>query len=325
MNVKPKKSGYGVLMLNMGGPGSEAEIKDYLFRLFSDPLIIRLPGFLRRPLARLIASRRKKKAAARYALIGGKSPLGEETAAQAKALEKALDLPVSYAMRYTRPYVSNALQTLQDRGVTQLLVLPLYPQYSQATTMSGLNDFMDHRQPNLPYLFIEEHYDHPPYIKTITHLLSESLEQADPSLKTTVLFAAHSIPMRQVKEGDPYVDHVKATVASVVREKALLFHHTLAFQSKIGPVKWQGPSLPDALVKLRKELVEQIIVVPISFVSENLETLYDLDIEFKELCLSSGIKKYLRVPTPGTHPMYIDGLAELIKHEIILWEKKNAR
>lgn len=325
MNMKTKKSGYGVLLLNMGGPGSEAEIKDYLFRLFSDPLIIRLPGFLRGPLAHWIAYRRKRKAAARYALIGGKSPLGEETAAQTGELETVLDLPVTYAMRYTRPYVSNAIQTLLDRGVKQLLVLPLYPQYSQATTMSALNDFMDHRRPDLPYLFIEEHYNHPPYIKTVAHLLGKSLEDADPSLKTTVLFAAHSIPMRQVKDGDPYVQHVNATVASVVRDKALLFHHTLAFQSKIGPVKWQGPSLEESLEQLRNELVEQLVVVPISFVSENLETLYDLDIDFKKKALASGIKKYIRVPTPGTHPMYINGLAQLIRQEIKLWEAKNAR
>jgi ferrochelatase len=309
----------------MGGPGSEGEIYDYLLRLFSDPLIIRLPVFLRGPLARVLAWRRKRKVAARYALIGGKSPLGEETAAQAQDLEAALKFPVTYAMRYTRPFVSSALQTLIDRGVKRLVVLPLYPQYSQATTMSALADFMDHRRPDMPYLFIEEHYNHEPYVKVMAYLLGESLKEADPGLKTTVLFAAHSIPMMQVKDGDPYVEHVKATVASVVRARALLFHHTLAFQSRFGPVKWQGPSLEESLDQLRREQVEQLVVQPISFVSENLETLYDLDIQFKKQCLSAGIKNYIRVPAPGTHPMYIEALASLVRHEIIDWEAHYAR
>jgi len=305
----------GVLLMNMGGPGSVEEIEPYLYRLFSDPYIIGLPAFLRKPLAKLMASRRQANAAARYNRIGGKSPLLEETLAQARALENTLDLPVGVAMRYTRPFAADACRELEVKGVNRLLLLPLYPQYSYATTGSALEDFSKSSHWRKPYRIIETHYRHPLYIEAMTALLHLTLEKADPRLKTAVIFAAHSIPMKQVKAGDPYVDQVEATAAAIVAENSH-FDHSLAYQSKLGPVAWQGPTLEEALQTLLAEKVEQVTVQPVSFVSENLETLYDLDIQFKDACRRAGIKNYLRVPAPGTDPKYIDALASLVKNEI---------
>jgi protoporphyrin/coproporphyrin ferrochelatase len=315
-NQQTETRKHGVMLVNMGGPSSKEEIPDYLYRLFSDPLIIGAPSFIRRPLARFIASRRKVKSATRYDLIGGKSPLKDETAAQARTLETALNMPVTFAMRYTEPFIQEAHQELEKRGVNRLIVLPLYPQYSHATTMSALNDFLEQRNEAVPYRFIQQHHDFPAYIIALRQMLNQGIQNADPTLKTMILFVAHSIPIKQVKNGDPYVDHVRETVALIAKEGQLEFPHSLSFQSRIGPVKWQGPTLNQSLKQLRADGVEQLIVQPVSFVSENLETLYDLDIEFKEESLKSGIKKYIRVPTPGIQASYIEALAALVNQEI---------
>jgi protoporphyrin/coproporphyrin ferrochelatase len=311
---------YGVLLLNMGGPQSEAEIYDYLYRLFSDPFIVHLPGFLRRRFAKIIARLRRKKAAARYAQIGGKSPLNEETATQAKKLEEVLHVPVTFAMHYSEPFVYSAQRDLEDRGVNRLIVLPLYPQYCHATTMSALEDFIEHRGNDVAYRFIEQHYNSPAYNEAMSHLLAETLRKIDDNLVTRVLFVAHSIPMRLVRDGDPYVEQVQSTMASITQQKSIPYSYALAFQSRLGPMKWQGPTLSEVLQQFRQEQVEQVVVHPLSFVVENLETLYDLDIQFQELCRNSGIKKYFRVPALGSHPLYIHALATLVKEEIDNWE-----
>ncbi len=311
---------YGVMLLNIGGPQSEAEIHDYLYRLFSDPFIVPLPGFFRRRFARIATRLRQKKTAARYAAIGGKSPLNDETAVQAKKLEEVLQFPVVFAMRYTEPFVYSAQRDLEDRHVNRLIVLPLYPQYCNATTMSALEDFLEHRGNEITYRFIEQHFNFAGYTDTMSHLLSETLRKLDDNLVTRVLFVAHSIPMRLVRDGDPYVEQIKSTVAAITQQKSIPYSYSLAFQSSLGPIKWQGPTLNQVLQQFRQEQVEQVVVHPLSFVAENLETLYDLDIQFKELCLNAGIKKYFRVPAPSSHPMYINALATLVKEEIDNWE-----
>lgn len=305
----------GVLLMNMGGPGTADEIKPYLYRLFSDPYILGLPWFLRKPLARLIASRRQAKSAERYNLIGGGSPLLKETEAQARALEQVLGLPVRVAMRYTEPFAADACSQMEAKGVDRLFLLPLYPQYSFATTRSSLDDFPISSKWRKPFYVIETHYHHPLFIEAMVDLLDQTLGQTDPRLKSAVIFVAHSIPMKQVRGGDPYVKQVEATVASIVRAKKPACPLYLAYQSKLGPVAWQGPSLEETLQRHLTGKVEQVVVQPVSFVSENLETLYDLDIEFRELCNHAGIMNYLRVPAPGTNSHYIDALASLVKKE----------
>lgn len=311
---------YGVLLLNVGTPQSETEVYDYLYRFFSDPFILPLPGFLRHRMARFFARWRRKKTITRYQSIGGKSPLHEETAAIAKKLEAVLQFPVAYGMRYAEPFVYSAQRDLEDRGVNRLIVIPLYPQYCHVTTMSALEDFIEHRGNDLAYRFIEQHFDVPAYIEVMSHVLAETLRTIDDALVTRVLFVAHSVPMRLVRNGDPYVEQVQRTVTAITQHKVLPCSYVLAFQSRLGPVKWQGPSLEEVLKQFRQEQVEQIVVFPLGFVVENLETLYDLDIQFRELCLQSGIKKYFRVPVPGGHEFYIQALVKLVKEEIDNWE-----
>jgi len=314
---------YGVLLINMGGPVSREKIGDYLFRLFSDPLIINAPRFLRRGIARLIAARRKSKSRARYDLIGGKSPLGEETEAQVRKLEELLKVPVAFAMRYSEPFIAEVRKQLEERGAKRLIVLPLYPQYSRATTMSALQDFLENRDQDIPYRFIQQHYNYGPYITAMRSILTDSLQQAKPGYKTAVIFVAHSIPMKQVRAGDPYVDHIKSTVSLMAAEKPIPYPYTIAYQSRIGPIKWQGPSMELILEQMVDEEITQLVVQPISFTAENLETLYDLDIEFKKKCAKVGITNYIRVPAPGINPVYIKAMAALIQDEINHWEAPN--
>lgn len=302
----------GVLLMNMGGPRDVGEIPGYLYRIFTDVYIMKIPFFFRYPLARLIVCLRKKKVVERYNLIGGKSPLDEETAAQARELEKVLGIPVSYAMRYIDPSVETAQQELIGRGVEHVFLIPLYPQQSNSTTLTAMVHFEEHLKPGLTFHTIGFHYDFPGYIDVMSELLQESLKEVDQDLKTTVVFVAHSIPLKQKAEGDPYVEQVEATVSSIMEKVKPPFPHVLAYQSKVGPVKWQGPSLEEALKSLKGEGVEQVVVQPVSFVCENLETLFDLDIQFKEQCEESGIKHFSRVPAPGTHPLYIKALAGLV-------------
>jgi len=180
-----------------------------------------------------------------------------------------------------------------------------------------LEDFLENRGSDIPYRFIEQHYHFPAYIDTLSQLLQDSIQKAKPELETHILFVAHSIPMKQVNAGDPYVDQVRETVSLVAghKDNGLPYPHTLAFQSRLGPVKWQGPTMKQELARLRKLGVQQLIVQPVSFVSENLETLFDLDIQFKEQCNAAGIENYIRVATPGVHPSYIEALALLVKEE----------
>ncbi len=313
---------YGLVLLNMGGPGKEEEIVDYLYEVFSDPYILPLPWPLRKGLAFMISRLRKKEAAERYALIGG-SPLDQETQKQVSHLSQSLGMPVSYAMRYIRPSVSEAYKALADQGVTHPLVLPLYPQFSRVTTTTALENFQKHSGCNDPYRVIPNHYDHAQFIETLDQLLLESLEKVEPGLNTAVLFIAHSVPINVVRKGDPYVKEVEATVSLLTQKKTWPYPHSIAYSSKVGPVKWQGPTMDEAVKWLHREKVEQLVVQPVSFVCENLETRYDLDIELKGQCEKSGIHRLIRVPAPGVHPLYISALTSKVRAEIAQWEAQN--
>ncbi|MCP4215596.1 MAG: ferrochelatase [bacterium] len=313
---------YGLLLVNMGGPLNNRDIFRFLYRLFSDPYILQMPRPFRVSLALLIAFFRKKTAAAHYDLIGGKSPLDRETAGQSDALEKMLGFPVRYAMRYSPPHIETAHLELIEKGVTHLQVLPLYPQYTAATTGSALEYVTRFQREDVSYSTIPFHYDYPAYTRSMRQLLESGLDKAEPGLKSEVLFVAHSIPMKQVKKGDPYVQQVKDTVTQIT-EKKLTYPHSLAFQSRVGPVQWQGPSLEEALERLVRENVQQLVVQPVSFACENLETLYDLDIVFEQACREAGIEKYIRIPASGLQPDYITALASLVGEKNSKWEKED--
>lgn len=314
-----------VLLLNMGGPDTLADIEGYLRRLFSDPDIIRLPlgrGVQER-LARFIARRRAPRVRDRYRSIGGGSPLREETRRQAEGLSQRLGLPVRFAMRYSEPFIGPVVREMATGNGTRLVVVPLFPQYSLTTSGSAIRELKAHLADSAGVRIVKDHHDHPAYIDTLVGLLRETAAGLDPARKGHLIFAAHSIPLRYVREGDPYVEQIRATARRIAGTADLGLDWTLAFQSRVGPVRWQGPQLEEILPRLVAMGVRQLVVQPLSFVSENLETLYDLDSVFRERCRAAGIETYLRVPTPGDRPAYLDTLAKLVQETLTEWEGGN--
>ncbi len=339
-------------MLNLGGPETLEQIQPYLFELFSDPEIIRLPfgTWVQKKFAGWISKNRALKAREKYQAIGGGSPLARETGEQAIGLSKILGMPVEFAMRYSNPRISDAIKNLAGLGAKRLIVIPLFPQYSRSTSGSAIAEFKK-QNPALPFHIIVEHHDAAGYLNALASGLSNALKDLDPSLRSHLLFTAHSLPEKYLEQGDPYLSQTEETVKMLVggadtpacpgklpRSEAgspycarnfspdSVPQFSLAFQSKLGPVKWHGPSLEQELDSLLKKGVEQLIVFPVSFVSENLETMFDLDLEFQQKCLKAGIKKFIRVPCPGSSEIYLNALAELVKIALRenKWESQNA-
>lgn len=321
--LEANRSKWGVLLLNMGGPASPEQIKDYLYRLFCDPHIFPLPALPRKALARLIAFLRTGKASRRYAAIGGTSPLLAETKKQRVALEKSLSMPVAFGMRYSYPFIKDGVSSLKDRGVDHIVLLPLYPQYSSTTTQSALDYLRLSALWEGPSLIIESYYNHPEFISMHSRMLSNYLGQESPVINTAVMFIAHSIPLSRVRKGDPYVSQVESTVALISETINSGVLVRTAYQSRVGPVKWQGPTMDEILEELIDKGISRIIAHPVSFASENLETLFDLDIELKQKCRRRNVD-FIRVPAPGTNLQYIEALASTVEDRIHKWEMENA-
>ncbi len=310
----------GVILLNLGGPDSLEAVKPFLYNLFSDRDIIRLgPPFLQKPIASLIINLRLKKTIDAYRLIGGKSPLMEITAAQAKALEESLNkqgtgvkgqggVRVYTGMRYWHPYIEDTMREMVGNGVKKVIALSLYPHYSLATTGSSVKKFEEvaARYP-LEYLCTTSWFDHPAYIEA----LREKVEQGMAAFpqRPAVLFSAHSLPQKFIDAGDPYVREIQGTIDAIIREIDIQWH--LSFQSKTGPVKWLEPTTEHMLHELAGKGVKNLLVVPISFVSDHIETLYEIDILYKDMAQGLGITMK-RMESLNTSPKFIEALADLV-------------
>lgn len=301
----------GVLLTDMGSPASPADLHAFLRALLGDPRILRVPlGAVVRPmLARYIARTRARKVAPRYEAIGGGSPLLAGTRRLAAAVEAVARLPVGVAMRYTEPLLTTALEDLRCRGVVRVVLIPLYPQYSTSTTASTLDDLARHRPPGMEIAVVERHADHAAWLNVMAGLLGEALAGTQPD--TRVLFTAHSIPERFTRDGDPYVSEIEASVWGISALAGLApGRWSLAYQSA-GPVgRWHGPSWEDEVDRVHGEHARALVVQPLSFVSENLETLWDLDIVMRRRCEDLGIA-FTRVPAPGASPGYAALLGDL--------------
>jgi len=323
MNQKPKTNNQkpdfprtAVVLLNMGAAASPdvRDVRDFLFELFSDPGIIHIPfgRLIQRPVARLIAGRRAPKVAPHYAEIGG-SPLLAQTQAQARALSTRIGLPVRVAMRYSEPRAEGVVRELAAEGIRRVIALPMYPQYSRTTTASSLDEL--HRFAARQSMEVKEIKSYPTHEKFIGALMAKWDEKigANPDLhETHVLLAAHGIPISYVSSGDPYIDEVRHTANAV---RARLPHSlpvTVAYQSRVGPVKWMPPFLDDEVRRLGAAGCRKLVVFPITFVSEHLETLWELDIFVRALARESGIAEFVRIPTVQDHPLFIESLAEII-------------
>ncbi|GAA0381139.1 ferrochelatase [Brevundimonas terrae] len=318
MSVTPLKSGSGrriaVVLANLGGPDGPDSVKPFLFNLFNDPAIIGLPGIFRTALAKLISSRREKPAQENYALMGGGSPLLPETRKQAEALEALLNSQMPHdetrvfiAMRYWHPMTDEAARAVEAFRPDEVVFLPLYPQYSTTTTASSLKLWRKTYKGSGRQSVVCCYPQADGFIAAQARVIGEALQKAEDK-PVRVLFSAHGIPSKLVKQGDPYQAQIEATVAAVVARMGLS-DWAICYQSKVGPMEWLGPATPDAIKQAAADGVGAV-VVPIAFVSEHIETLVELDIEYGELAHQVGCHPYLRAPAVGIDPDFIGALAD---------------
>ncbi len=315
----------GVLLLNLGGPETLEDVQPFLYNLFADPDLIRLPWPRLQPLfAKAISTLRAKKSKGNYELLGGGSPLRRITEAQAQALQaylvdSGLDVPVYVAMRYWNPFLAEVIPQIKADNLDRLVVLPLYPQYSISTTGSSFKELdqawqQDPQLRSIERVLINSWYDQPDYVQAMAASITAELEQFDQPEQVCVMFSAHGIPQSYVlREGDPYQQEMEACVKLIWRQVRRPNRHLLSYQSRVGSVKWLQPYTEEVIPSLGKEGVKQLLVVPISFVSEHIETLQEIDIEYRELADHNGIKVFRRVPALNTQPRFIQGLAQLVK------------
>lgn len=304
-----------VVLFNLGGPDDQASVKPFLFNLFNDPAIIGLPGLVRTPLAKLISSRRETSAQANYALMGGGSPLLAETRKQAEALQAVLgarladdEVKTFIAMRYWQPLTEETAADVAAWGPDEVVLLPLYPQFSTTTTQSSLKRWNEAYAGSGVSRTVCCWPEAPGWVEAQAGLIRGKLTEAGDA-PVRVLFSAHGIPEMLVqKKGDPYQEQVESTCAAVAAAAGLR-DWSVCYQSRVGPMKWLGPSTVEALERAAKDGVGAV-VVPIAFVSEHVETLVELDIEYGELAHKVGVKPYLRVPAVGVTPVFIDTLAK---------------
>ncbi|KDO58724.1 hypothetical protein CISIN_1g009474mg [Citrus sinensis] len=319
----------GVLLLNLGGPETLEDVQPFLFNLFADPDIIRLPRlfrFLQKPLAQFISVVRAPKSKEGYASIGGGSPLRRITDAQAEELRKSLwekNLPakVYVGMRYWHPFTEEAIEQIKRDGITKLVVLPLYPQFSISTSGSSLRLLEsifreDEYLVNMQHTVIPSWYQREGYITAMANLIEKELQNFDSPEQVMIFFSAHGVPLAYVEEaGDPYKAEMEECVDLIMEElekRKITNAYTLAYQSRVGPVEWLKPYTDETIIKLGQKGVKSLLAVPISFVSEHIETLEEIDVEYKELALKSGIEKWGRVPALGCEATFISDLADAV-------------
>lgn len=307
-----------VLLLQMGGADSLTAIEPFLFNLFSDRDIIRIgPAFLQPTIARFIARRRSKKVMEYYRKIGGKSPIRELTEQQAVALEADLgaDYRCFVAMRYSKPDSAEALAAISREGITKVIALSLYPHYSRATVGSSINELereLKKSATKFRLSYINQFYDRPSYITALAEKIERGLAAFPERNTVQLVFSAHGLPQSFINAGDPYLEHIQTTVRLVMEHFGGVSHH-LAFQSRAGPVKWLEPSTEAKIAELAATGCKQLLMVPLSFVSDHIETLYEIDIQYREEATALGIADFRRTEALNSSPAFISCLAELVR------------
>ncbi len=335
-----KKEIIGVILLNLGGPDSLRAVRPFLYNLFSDRKIIRLgPPFLQKPIAWLISSLRSRKTEKIYSLIGGRSPILDITTEQAKALEAALNsslssqsplppfakggrggIKVYVGMRYWHPFMEEVVPEISRNGVKKLVALSMYPHYSHATAGSSISKLKEVLSGYPIVLFcISSWHDHPLYIEALIDVIKKGLNSFTSSESggreregrgdIKVLFSAHNLPESIVKKGDPYVNQIEETIGEIL--KRLNIEWYLSYQSKSGPVKWLEPTTEEMLKRFAELGYKKILLVPISFVSDHIETLYEIDILYKGMAERLGMM-FKRVDSLNTHPLFIEALKDMV-------------
>jgi protoporphyrin/coproporphyrin ferrochelatase len=314
----------GVLLLNLGGPEKLEDVRPFLFNLFADPEIIRIPfPWLQKPLAWLISTTRAKKSQANYKQIGGGSPLRRITEEQAVALQdrlqaKGLDSHVYIGMRYWYPFTEEAITEIKRDRIDKLVILPLYPQFSISTSGSSfrLLERLREEDPEfreIDYTLITSWYERPGYLKAMAALIAGEIDKLEDPNNAHIFFSAHGVPVSYVEEaGDPYQREIEACSELIMQTLNRPNDYTLAYQSRVGPVEWLQPYTEDAINELAEKGVSNLVVVPLSFVSEHIETLEEIDIEYREIAEEAGIHGFHRVPALNLHPVFIEDLANMV-------------
>ncbi|MBM3774988.1 MAG: ferrochelatase [Acidobacteria bacterium] len=315
----------GVVLFQLGGPDSLEAIEPFLYNLFSDPDIIDFPfaRIARQPLARIIAARRAKHVAHHYAEIGGRSPILDYTRRQARALEqelrRGLDARVVIAMRYWHPLTAEAARELEAFAASEVVLLPLYPQFSKTTTQSSVNEWNRVFEPNgwrpKVHLVAEFHQDSR-YVGSVVEAINQCLRPGEDLAGLDMVFSAHSVPLAVIEAGDPYRRQVERTVELVWERGGWPARRHVCYQSKVGASKWLRPSMHETIQALAAAGSRRVLVVPISFVSDHVETLHEIDIEHREQARSLGIEDYRMMPGLNASPGFIAALAELVRERV---------
>ena len=309
-----------VVLFNLGGPDSPDAVRPFLFNLFKDPAIITLPFGIRQALAWLIARGRAPVAREIYENLGGSSPLLAGTQAQAEALKQALaplgrEVKIGIAMRYWHPFSDQTAKELAEWKPDQVVLLPLYPQYSNTTSGSSIKDW--HRAAKkaglkAPTAVIRDYPRHPGWVAAQVDLLRQKLSSLGEAAPVRVLFSAHGLPKKFIEAGDPYQKQIEMGAQAIVATLGIPdLDWRICYQSRVGRLEWIGPSTDEEIEQAGADK-KGLVVLPIAFVSEHSETLVELDIEYAHLAREKGVPFYLRVPTVDTHPAFIQALAELV-------------
>jgi ferrochelatase len=312
----------GLVVLNMGGPDSLSAVRPFLYQLFSDRDLIQLPAgaLLQKPFAALISMLRAPKVRLNYAQIGGKSPQLMWTTRQVEGVARELGPHVRpyVAMRYWVPRAAETVKQMRADGIDRAVVLSLYPHYTGATTGSSLNDFaraVQKYHPGLRYTVIREWYDWPGYLDALANRVREGLSMFHEMVRdeVTILFSAHALPQKFIDRGDPYLAHVQETVKGVMTRVGERQPWALAFQSRSGPVQWMEPDTVDEIDRLATAGGPGVLIVPVSFVSDHIETLQEIDFEYRLHAEKVGLPRFERAPSLNDNDDFIKALAELVR------------
>ena len=304
-----------IILFNLGGPDNLDAVEPFLFNLFNDPAILSLPKIFRYPLAKLISKRRAPVAKAIYEEMGGSSPILQQTEMQAKAIEESLKTQTdSYkcfiVMRCWHPRADSVVKKVKEFNPDQIILLPLYPQYSAATSGSSIEEWFKICEENNFKINTKIICCYPTednFIQSHVKLIKERLSLNNLS-ETKIILSAHGLPENKIKKGDPYQWQVEKTVEKLINKLNIKnLDYILSYQSRVGPLKWIGPATDKVILEQSKKN-KIIVLIPIAFVSEHSETLVELDIEYKKLAMGNGCKKYIRIPAVTCHANFIDSL-----------------
>lgn len=311
-----------VVLLNLGGPDSLDTVQPFLENLFNDPDIFKLP--FQKTLAKYISKKRAPKVQKEYELIGGKSPINDWTEKQKTMLENKLrnagyNADVLIAMRYWKPMTEEVVIKVEEKNYDKIILLPLYPHFSVSTTGSSFNEWKRfYKGDQSKLIYVDSYQTHPLYLKAINHRIDESLLRFPENLRNDVqlVFSAHGTPVSYVKKGDPYSFQIKETIAEVMKLRNHSHNHHLCFQSKVGPAKWLEPATNTMIEKLSAAGKKHLLIIPISFVSDHVETSFELDIEYRHVADQAGIENYIVMKGLNDSQIFIDALFDLIKSSI---------